>query len=272
MTHPEFSSLLAARDCKPTGNGKQIAAKCPGHDDNRASLSVSTGADGKLLVKCHAGCSTEAICAALGIKMADLFIDTPRSNGAGKKIVATYPYHDAAGKLLFEVVRYAPKDFRQRRPDGKGGWIWNMDGVDRVLFRLPEVLTAIKAGLPIFVCEGERDVLAMVEHGFAATCNPGGAGKWQNSYSETLRGADVVIIADKDPAGRKHAGNVAKQSHGVARTVKVLECPDVAGKIAKDAADFFSAGGEAADLDEFAEAAPEFEPSEIATLPKCDDL
>ena len=53
--------------------------------------------------------------------------------GPKPRIVATYNYHDHEGKLLFQTVRYEPKDFRQRRPDGSGGWIWNLTGVTLVL-------------------------------------------------------------------------------------------------------------------------------------------
>jgi 5S rRNA maturation endonuclease (ribonuclease M5) len=263
MTTAEFLSRLER--VNKTANGWM--ALCPGHPDKTPSLSVSTGEDGKTLIDCKAGCSPEKVCAALGITLADLFADKPSRKGAGRKIAAQYPYHDADGKLLFEVVRYDPKDFRQRRPDGKGGLIWNMDGIDRVLFRLPEVMAAIKAGWPIYLTEGEKDALAMVEHGFAATCNAGGAGKWQDSYIATLKGAEVIIIADKDPAGRKHAAAVAGQLHGKARSVKTIELPDTNGKHVKDAYDYFSAGGEPADLYELAHSAPEFEPSQTDTAP-----
>ncbi len=100
----------------------------------------------------------------------------------------------------------------------------------------------------------------MVKHSFDATCNPGGAGKWQDSFSETLRGADVVIIADNDKAGREHAQLVAGKLYGVAKTVRVLELPDTNGKPVKDAADFFSAGGSAENLIALLDAAPEWTP------------
>jgi AAA domain len=194
-------------------------------------------------------------------------LSTPAAtNGSGKRIVATYDYHDAAGKLLFQVVRYEPKDFRQRRPAGKGGWIWNMDGVEKVLFRLPEIIRAIAGGKFIFLTEGEKDTLAMVQRGFDATCNPGGAAKkadgekWLNSYTETLRGADVCIIADKDGDGRKHAQIVAGKLHGVAKSVRVIELPDTNGQV-KDAADFFAAGGEAAGIVALIDAAPIWAPT-----------
>jgi hypothetical protein len=228
-------------------------ARCPAHDDKKPSLSVSTGDDGRTLLHCHAGCTLEAICAAMNMQSADFFESKTTGCGTRKKLMAKYPYNDAAGNLLFEVVRFEPKTFRQRRPDAKGGWIWNMAGVERVVFRLPELIAEIEKGLPVFVCEGEKDVLTMVDKGFAATCNAGGAGKWQKSYSEALRGADVMIVADKDTAGRKHAIEVADKLLGVARAVKVIELPDVAGKPVKDATDFFRAGGQSADLDELAQ-------------------
>jgi hypothetical protein len=237
-------------------------ARCPAHDDKTPSLSVSEGSDGRLLLHCHAGCSVEAITAALSVTKADLF--NGQSHTQTRTEVAIYPYHGREGNLLFEVVRYAPKDFRQRRPDHAGGWIWNTKDIDRVLFRLPELLRDIGRGLPVFVTEGEKDALAMVARGFTATCNPGGAGKWQDGYSETLRGADVIIIADKDEPGRKHASLVADRLQGLAKSVRVLELPDINGKTVKDAADFFEAGGDAGQLQAIIDAPPE--PGPIAKL------
>ncbi len=173
----------------------------------------------------------------------------PRSN-ASPWIVATYDYRDEAGQLLFQVVRLDPKGFRQRRPDAsaRDGWTWKLEGTRRVLYRLPEVLAAIAAGEPVFVVEGERDVAALVTLGFAATCNPGGAGKWLDDYTATLRGADVVLIADKDEAGRRHVQLVAGKLHGTANTLRVVELPDFNSQPVKDAADFFAAGATAEDF------------------------
>ncbi|HTV75695.1 MAG TPA: hypothetical protein VMD57_01765, partial [Candidatus Baltobacteraceae bacterium] len=237
-----------------TRNGDGWIAKCPAHDDQNPSLSIRQGDDGRTLLKCFAGCTADSICAALNLTTADLFDGD--SKRVQRHIVATYPYHDAGGKLLFEVVRFDPKDFRQRRPDATalGGWTWNTKGVEKVLFRLPEILAAIASGKLIFVCEGEKDALAMVERGLSATCNPAGAGKWQDSYAETLRGATVAIIADKDAPGRAHAALVAGKLHGVAKSVRILELPDMNGKLVKDAADFFAAGGDAGQIGELVDA------------------
>ena len=171
----------------------------------------------------------------------------PARSNMSPRIVATYDYRDQAGQLLFQVVRFDPKTFRQRRPDptARDGWNWKLEGARRVLYRLPEVLSAIAAGEPVFVVEGERDVQALVTHGFAATCNPGGAGKWLDDYTATLRGADVVLIADKDEPGLKHVQLVAGKLHGTAKTLRIVELPDFNGQPVKDAADYFTAGATA---------------------------
>ena len=199
-----------------------------------------------------------------------------KRNGSPSRIVKTYPYPDEGGNIRFEVVRYDPKDFRQRRPDPArpGEWFWNMDGVARVLYRLPDVLKAKAGGKPVFIAEGEKDCDCLAKHGFTATCNPGGAGKWQDSFSETLRGADVVIIADKDKAGRDHAQLVAGKLHGVSKTVSVLELPDTNGKAVKDAFDFFAAGGDAGQVFDLVDKTPEWTPdnSDRLTLRTPDEI
>jgi hypothetical protein len=107
--------------------------------------------------------------------------------------VAVYPYTDEAGAVLFEVVRFEPKDFRQRRPVGQGGWIWNLGHVRRVPFHLPHLLAA--NGRTVHVVEGEKDVLALEKLGLVATCNPGGAGKWRQDFAQYLRGANATPFA-----------------------------------------------------------------------------
>jgi putative DNA primase/helicase len=223
---------LKAHDCEPNERGE---AKCPAHDDQRASLSFRKGDKGTV-VKCHKGCSTEAVVEALGLKMGDLF-DEPRGP---RHEVARYAYSDENGDLLFEVVRFEPKDFRQRRPDGNGGWIWKLGDTRRVLYRLPAVLEAVKAGRTVFVVEGEKDVNTLLAWGLDATCNPMGAGKgkWRDAYSEALRGARVVVIPDADKEGRDHAAAVLASLAKVAAEVRVVELPG-----AKDATAWAAAGG-----------------------------
>lgn len=121
--------------------GSEWKAFCPAHADKNPSLSIRQ-ADGKVLLHCHAGCSTESVLAALRVEARDLF----ESGSNGRRVVGEYDYCDEERQLLFQVVRFEPKDFRQRRPYGKGGWHWNLNGIWRVLYRLPEVL-ANAAGL-----------------------------------------------------------------------------------------------------------------------------
>jgi DNA primase len=261
MNLAELKNLLAIKtDSQPKSAGKGFICRCPAHDDTTASLSIGAGRDG-LLLNCHAGCTFEAITAALGVKPAQLFY-TNRTVKNGKfNIVETYSYHDAEGKLRFEVCRLDPKNFRQRRPDPAvpGKWLWNLKDVELVPYRLPGLITAVKAGETVFIAEGEKDVAALVAKGFTATCNAAGAGKWRDDFAKWFDGAKAVcIIADKDAPGRKHAVAVAANVSGKAQSVKIIELPDVAGRTVKDAHDFFEAGGTADQLHELAETATQF--------------
>jgi putative DNA primase/helicase len=219
-------------------NGKEWIAKCPAHDDSTPSLGITEGDNGGVLLCCHAGCSTESVCAAMGIKLSDLFPEKKPQTVFEKgkpQIVAEYEYTDEEGKLLYQVVRYKePKDFKQRRRDEKGAWIWNVNGVHKVLYNLRGVL----ASNDVLVVEGEKDVEAATHLAFVATCNTGGAGKWSDEYSECLRGKNVTIIADADEKGRKHAQQVATSLYLRAASIKVLELPG-----AKDLSEWQEQGG-----------------------------
>jgi hypothetical protein len=203
---------------------------------------------------CHAGCTAEAVVAEIGLTMRDLFFDSPsNSNGNGNRprqvrTVATYPYVDESGTLLFEVLRFDPKDFKQRKPDGNGGWTWKLGSTRRVPYRLPEVLAANE----VLVLEGEKDCDHARTLGFVATCNPGGAGKWRNEFSEILRGKNVTIIADADEPGRKHAERVATSLWLRAASIKILELPG-----AKDLSEWIERGGTRDGLIELINATPE---------------
>jgi putative DNA primase/helicase len=148
------------------------------------------------------------------------------SNGANPpatrpKITATYNYTDEAGELLFQCVRFDPKDFKQRRPYDNGGWIWNMQGVERVLYRLPEVIAA----KTIVVVEGEKDADNVRALGFTATTNPLGAKKWRDEYSEVLRGKDVLVFGDDDKDGREHVALIIKSLQDKAKSITQVTFP-----------------------------------------------
>ena len=232
MTVQELLQRL--KKVRPAGPGRWEAL-CPAHDDHNPSLSVCEGRKG-IVLKCHRDCTFNAITNALGVEPRELFYDNGQERRS--EIVDTYPYVDEDGELLFEVVRlFPPKTFRQRRPDGHGGWEWSTKGTRRVLYRLHAVVEAVALGKPVYVVEGEKDVHAIEKAGGVATCNPGGAGKWRPEYSAALEGADVVIVADRDGPGRKHAREVAKALEGIAASVELLEPAE-----RKDAADHLDAG------------------------------
>jgi 5S rRNA maturation endonuclease (ribonuclease M5) len=152
------------------------------------------------------------------------FSDTDDDRPKRFKIVATYDYTDESGTLLFQVCRLEPKSFRQRRrarPDDppdkvKDGWVWSVKGVRQVPFRLPELIEALTLEYRLFVVEGEKDVLTLARHGIPATCNAGGAHKWDPAFAEHLAGADVIVIPDNDKDGHEHAQEVARSLAGKA--------------------------------------------------------
>ena len=150
------------------------------------------------------------------------------SQGHGKqagRVVATYSYTDANGALLYQVLRYEPKDFRQRRPDGNGKWIWKLDD-RRVLYRWPDLLKFPDA--MVFVTEGEKDADHVAELELCATTVA--AGKWTEDCIKALAGRDVVILEDNDAAGRKKALEAAQALHGTAKTIRIVSLPDLPDK------------------------------------------
>lgn len=150
---------------------------------------------------------------------------------------AEYVYTDAAGEPVMKVVRFPGKRFRQQRWTGTE-WVWKLDGVERQLFRLPEVLAAKARGDWIFVTEGEKDALAVVAAGKCGTTMPGGAGKWEDRYTEALTGARVVILADDDEPGMAHATAVFQKLFGRAAKVGIR----LPAEGHKDIADHLAAG------------------------------
>ena len=145
-------------------SGGGFVARCPAHDDQTASLSISEGKGGKVIAHCHAGCTFDEIVAGAGLEMKDTFPQRSSSMTRRPKIAATYDYTDEAGELLFQAVRLVPKKFRQRRHDPQHpkadgqGWVWKkaLEGVRHVLYRLPRVLEASRQGGVVFVVEGRR--------------------------------------------------------------------------------------------------------------------
>lgn len=248
---------------KPAGDGWQ--ARCPAHEDRKASLSITSTHD-KVLVHCHAGCDPEAIVGAVGLTLHDLFLNGNGHRASKATILETYDYEDEAGRLLYQAVRFDPKDFRQRRPDGHGGWTWDLKGVRRVLYRLPQ----LQGRKTVTVVEGERDVATAVKWDLPATCNAMGAGKWSEDYTAQLKAAGVervVIVPDNDQPGRRHAEAVARSCHAAGLTVKVVTLPT-----GKDLTDYAQSGATKASFTTLVKAAPVYAPEPEAPEAPADDL
>jgi len=188
-------------------------ARCPAHEGQSATSLSFKAIEARVLLYCHAGCTTPDVAEALGLRMADLF-DEPRG--------VTYRYGDSGR----QVHRTPDKRFRQSG---------NTSGRPE-LYRLDAVRTAVLAGHPVFVVEGEQDVHALESVGVTATCCPMGAGKWGKVDDTPLHGATVIVVADKDTPGRKHAADVAVSLAGLAEVVVVEAL------VGKDSADHIAAG------------------------------
>lgn len=165
--------------------------------------------------------------------MSDLFDRSDRQ----PDIEATYDYHDAKGQLAYQVVRLRGKKFRQRRPDGSGGWTWNVKGVSPLLYRLPLLRESAKSGDVIYVVEGEKDADTLIARGLVATCNSGGAGKWRSSHAKMLIDRQVVVVADRDAPGYRHAVMVVESLQRIAQSVRVVEARE-----GKDVTDHLASG------------------------------
>ncbi len=243
--------------------GGQVRAPGPGHSPRDRSLSVKLDANAPdgFVANSFANDNWTDCKDYVRQKLGLPSCNGKPSTASKPKIIGTYDYNDEAGELLFQVVRYKPKGFRQRRPDGKEGWIWSIGKTPRVLYRLPEITEAVALERTIFIAEGEKAVEALVKLGVPATCSPGGAGKWRDEYSRHLAGANVVILPDNDNPGREHAEMVMNSLKGVAASAKVLALPGLGE--AGDPYDWCDGGGTAEQIWELVEQSPEREDKDV---------
>lgn len=229
---------LQERDLTVPSWGSGTMARCPAHEDNRASLKVDAMDDGGVLIYCHAGCPANDVLDALGLRWEDL-----RPSHYGRTPVAQYIYTDEKGNPLVRVTRFDPKGFMQEHATGYGlETKWNVGvpkEVRRVLYNLPAVLEAASQGATIFYVEGEKDAEGFGAFGHIATTSLGGAGKWREDYAQALAGARVVVVADVDDTGvgQAHAEKVCNGLRAAAIEAKVVF--PLAGK---DSTDHFNAG------------------------------
>jgi 5S rRNA maturation endonuclease (ribonuclease M5) len=272
-TLEEFTNQFPGKRLKTS---KGVNVICPAHDDHNPSLSISQS-NGKILLHCQAGCLTESILKAKNMTEGDLFLNgnTPPQKPI-KKRIAEYIYQDESGKPLFRVARYFPKDFEAEvpDPDNPGKWLTGrgvMTGVRRVLYHLPKVLQGIKDGQNIYICAGEKDADRLINGGInskhpIATTNAFGENtKWLPEYSESLRGADVVIFTDPDEPGKKHVREVAQNLNGIAKTIKIIPPLKTTTGRYGDVTDYLDSGT-ITDLLKIVDETPYWKPESISPL------
>ena len=258
-------------------SGSQVLVKCPFHDDNNPSMSVDVKNG---LWNCFS-CGIGGSVIDLEMKYSGLNIpDAMKKLGEGiktfhpitapnqtppppidgtrvqpevddnpfkpkPKLVAEHHYVNAVGEDVFQVMRYEPKTFKQAHMGSDGNLIWNLDGVTRVLYNLPEVMKAER----VFICEGERDCDALHDLDLVATTSSGGAGHWLDAYSPYFEDKEVILCPDNDEPGRKHAEQVRESIAKYAKWIKQIKIPEPH----KDIRDYIEAGG---DIDKLIDDAP----------------
>lgn len=239
--------------------------RCQAHDDGTpcAQIKIGTDRSDKAFGKIHCRACSESWWPDEYAKECGLPLPPEKPRGKSKraerpigktKKTAEYIYKNVDGEVLYRVVRkmdeYGNKEFPQHKWDGlkfltgKG----NMKGVARVLYRLPELYAADPTQTVLFV-EGEKDVHLAERLGYVSTTTPQGA-KSTNVVKDwsALAGREVVIIPDNDLDGRKHALRIFDALTGTARSVGILELPDLPEK--GDLSDWVTAGGTKDELKE----------------------
>ncbi len=253
FTSSEVASYYRTRFPDLKQAGPEWRGPCPVHQGDDANFAVNPENG---LAYCHSQCGRGWSILQLEQEVSgrpwkecrqeiNSIVGRPIRGPAKLREIATYDYTGATGEFLFQVVRYEPKTFRQRRRvvkmDGTSAgisWEYNIKGISRVLYRLPKVAAADQ----VLVVEGEKDVESLERLGFVATCNPGGAcnhaGKWLKNYTESLEGKRVVIIPDNDTPGQKHADIVVQAIRHRVKELRIVPVP-----VGKDASDWIAGGG-----------------------------
>lgn len=204
-------------------NGSYTAC-CPAHDDTTPSLSI-TFQGGRVLLHCYAGCSVESIVTAVGLTMQDLFLD---EKSLKWQPLREHVYLDENGQP------FAKKELF-RKPDGNktavwyrynnGMWSKGLSNEKPPLYNLPALLASIGT---VYLVEGEKDAETLASMGYTATTSPNGAGSaWRSEWNAPLAGRDVVVLADNDEAGRKHAERCAAGLRGSAASVRIIHARDI---------------------------------------------
>lgn len=220
-----LQELLAYFEISRKNNKNSYQCKCPVHGDKKASLTISEK-NGKLLLHCHAGCKPEEILAAVGLEFKDLGnYQSPKwrerlEYGQKKRIEAVYDYKSSDGKYLYSKVRFEGKTIRYLTIDKENDTYQYYKMKDTAtLYRLPEVIKAVKAGYPVYIVEGEKDVETLRDMGYVAT-TAGGVNDWRKEYAPYFTGAQVIILPDNDKSGLELKDRIMRDLKHYAHSIR----------------------------------------------------
>lgn len=266
MNIDEFVQRIESKTGKSARrSGGNYVACCPAHDDATPSLSISEGVDGKVLVKCFSGCSVDAICAAMGLQVSDLFAEPAKCAAKGE---IEYAYCDESGKKLFSKIRIEPgfngkpKSFYWKRLNEHGQIVKNLKGCRKVLYNLPEVIQGIAEGKPIFLVEGEKDADKLRSYGLVASTAPESL-QWNDTFTEVLQNGHVVILYDLDKTGVQRRDMICDKLYGKVKRLRVVDLPGLEYREShgQDISDWLKLGNTTSQLLELLEKAPDYAPS-----------
>jgi hypothetical protein len=238
---------------RPKGQPYKFRAVCPVHGETDRNLEIKyDNLRRKWILNCYShGCDLVDIAAAAGFNPWDIYDDRdepispairrrpqhrtpqpapqpepPKAAPAPRGYDRLHVYRDAGGNAVHAVAVYPGKRVRPYTKSEDGTYYQAWLG-DKYLYRLDEITNTTA---PIFITEGEKDADTIAAHGYLATCSPFGAGKWHQVDATPLAGRDVIICADNDEPGRRHAEQVATSLHRIATRVRIVEFPDLPDK------------------------------------------
>lgn len=231
-----FTDNIKRSTISDTGQGSGL---CPFHEDSTPSFSFKADTG---LWQCH-GCKESGNAHQFAKKLG---VDLPDESTSIPKEIASYTYKDENGIPLIQVRKYIPKTFRAFKFQ-QNQWVSGIGGIQRVLYRLPDII----GEQTIAITEGEKDSETLWGWNIPATTNIFGAGKWQESYSESLVGKDILIFYDNDEPGEKHRNLIIDSLQQKALSIKIIHLPN-----AHDVSSWKDNGGTKSDLIKIIEGTP----------------
>lgn len=248
LSHFEKVKFVHNRD----GN-ECYKAKSPLRRDSDPSLYITVTPDRYLLCDHGDKKGTYRILDQVGLTKRDLYRNewSPPTwqdkleDYEKRQIEASYDYCDRDGKYLYTKVRFVGKRIRYGRINAdKTFFHYGLGNNRHVLYNLPAVIRAIESGFPIYIVEGEKDVLTMKAMGLTAT-TAGGSGDWEKEFAPVFLGANVVILPDNDEAGRDLLEEIKRDIRLYAHSVKVVPTSMADGG---DVTDYINEGHSKEDL------------------------